>query len=297
MMHESEGNGLRSKLFQEAMHKSEGHGFRSQLLREVGQERKQCLALAEAAVRQRAALMNCSGVDVTVTVSKNEIRASSALGKEDCALHKQATDQNMAKSVCLPKRTPGLSGGPASVPGHGALGWNAEDDIAQADALKALRHIGERSRHTNELEVMLKESSLQKEAKEETCALKKQVASLQEALAKEWEQQAFMSQQMLCLEKELDSKEATITELESDLERKEEQLCQMPKCNKRDVGDYDARIKSLELQLRDRDQQLEAKDGHIMRLLSVLRQHRSNFLDDALDHPPLSHDGIIKVCC
>lgn len=273
---------------------NKGHELRNQLLREVGQERQQCLALADGAARKRTAL-NYSAVDITVTVPKNEVCTPSGFGYKDHDAVHGLRNPSQDTSGCLLKGTLGRSG-PTSVPGHGALGWNAEDDIAQADALRALRRLGEQSRRTGELEVMLKEQSPQTGAsQEELLALKSQVSSLQEALAKEWEQQAFMSQQMECLEKELDAKEVTINDLEEDLDSKVEQLSRMQRDQKQ-VADNDARIKSLELQLHDRDQQLEAKDGHIMRLLSVLRQHRSSFLDDTLEGLRVCPDGTIKVC-
>merc|ERR1712118_558414 len=119
-----------------------------------------------------------------------------------------------------------------------------------------------------------------KEQADELSSLQIQLASLKESLAKEREQRQSMQQQMLCLEQELDAKEATINELERDLERKDDELSKFRRFGTKPVGSDDARfdedrIRSLEHQLRDRERQLEAKDGHIVRLLSVPRQHPS----------------------
>lgn len=274
----------------------EGTDFQSQLLQQVRKERQQCFAVAEAAARQRASL-NCSLVDTVVKPPQEEIytarlsqptfqadqRPASSVplcgfgGQDLGAVQPEAAEVYMA-----------TSGGPASVPGHGATGWwNAEDDIAQADALRALRFLGEQSRRVSTLEAISEESSSRKAvAQEDLSTLQDQVASLEEALAKERDQRQSMQKQMLCLEQELDGKEATIGDFERAIERKEEELT-IARWGRK-TADDDVRVKALELQLRDRDRQLEAKDGHIMRLLSVLRQHRSAVVNLDEDYCKLS---------
>jgi predicted RNase H-like nuclease (RuvC/YqgF family) len=169
---------------------------------------------------------------------------------------------------------------PAAVPGHGASDWNAQDDIDQDDALKALQFLGEQIGRSSELEAKLAEASSHQEQGDGLIHLQIQLASLKESLAKEREQKESMQHQMMCLEQELDAKEATINDLERDLERKDEELSQVRRGQKRAIGCDDSRVKALEHQLHDRQQQLEAKDGHITRLLNVLRQHRGKYFDE-----------------
>lgn len=168
----------------------------------------------------------------------------------------------------------------AAVPGHGVTCWDVQDDVAQADALRALRLLGEQSQRSIELEAKLEDATLHQEQGDELSTLQKELASMKDCLAKEREQRESMQIQMMCLEKELDAKEGTINDLERDLERKDEELSQIRRGQKRTMVSDDARVKVLEHHLRDREQQLEAKDGHITRLLSVLRQHRGKYFDE-----------------
>jgi len=52
----------------------------------------------------------------------------------------------------------------------------------------------------------------------------------------------------------------------------------------------DARFKALRAQLLERERQLELKDQHISRLLNVLRQHRSIFVEDDPNGTPHAGD-------
>lgn len=249
-------------------HNDKDPGLRSQLLREVRQERQQCFAVAEAAARQRfQTALNCPASELSDTVAVFGIDSSS---------NGSPKQRNVN---CKPAPS-----GPASVPGHGAKGWGAEDDIAQADALRALRYLGDQTRRASELETAVAKSGSDREGNQDALAnLQRQIASLSESLAKERDQRESMQQQMLCLEQELDAKEATISDLERVLERKDEELVRRNQSRAAvDDGPHDRqdRVRTLEHQLRDRERQLEAKDGHITRLLSVLRQHRGIFLDE-----------------
>lgn len=268
-----------------------GTDFRSQLLQQIRQERQQCFAVAEAAARQRGfdrAALNYSALDNTAALTQQEI----------VNLDESRGDQRREDLGAVPQEALVESDDPDSVPGHGATGrWNAEDDVAQAEALRDLRLLGEQSRRVSTLEAISEESSPYKASvEEELSCLQGQIALLEQAVTKEREQRQSMQEQMLCLEQELDGKEAAISDFERALERKEEQLALARRGYKREVADEDARVKLLELQLRDREKQLEAKDGHIMRLLGVLRQHRSTLLDeDSCSPPRLSLADTVKV--
>lgn len=251
------------------MHSNKEPGLRSQLLKEVRQERQHCFAVAEAAARQRSAL-NCSATELSESLPSTPTH----LMVDGIEYHADMQNQIVNQSVPATRN-------PASVPGHGAIGWDAKDDIAQADALRALRFLGEQSRQKSELESKLAGTYTHQAAnKDELSSLQIQLASLKESLAKEREQRQSMQHQMMCLEQELDAKEATINDLERDLERKDEELSQVGRGQKRAIEGDDARVKALEHQLRDRQQQLQTKDDHIARLLNVLRQHRNKYSDE-----------------
>eukprot|EP00746_Dinoflagellata_sp_MGD_P161621 gnl/MRDRNA2_/MRDRNA2_88836_c0_seq1.p1 gnl/MRDRNA2_/MRDRNA2_88836_c0~~gnl/MRDRNA2_/MRDRNA2_88836_c0_seq1.p1 ORF type:complete len:261 (-),score=62.53 gnl/MRDRNA2_/MRDRNA2_88836_c0_seq1:168-950(-) len=239
-------------------------GPQSQLLQEVRLERQQCFAVAEAAARNSA--LDCSASKLSEPLS-----STLSLGSGEDKAGRQTPYTSRSMQV-IPV--------PAAVPGHGASDWNAQDDIDQEDALKSLQFLGEQIGRSSELEAKLAEAPSREEQGDELIHLQVHLASLRESLAKERDQRESMQHQMMCLEQELDAKEATINDLERDLERKDEELSHVQRGQKRAIGCDDSRVRALEHQLRDREQQLEAKDGHIARLLSVLRQHRGKYFDE-----------------
>jgi len=94
-------------------------------------------------------------------------------------------------------------------------------------------------------------------------------------------------QQVLCLEYELDGKEAALQVAERALDRRDAELQQVQlQVRLRQEGaagttnSDEIRVKALRQQLAERERQLDLKDQHISRLLSVLRQHRSIFVDE-----------------
>merc|ERR1711879_606227 len=99
-------------------------------------------------------------------------------------------------------------------------------------------------------------------------------------------------QQVLCLEYELDGKEAALQVAERALERRDADLQQaqlqlralqegtpLQPMGTSSLGE-EVRVNALQSQLLERERQLELKDQHISRLLNVLRQHRSIFVEE-----------------
>lgn len=238
-------------------------GLRDRLLREARNERERCLEVAQAAERKRS-----------------EFRAS-------C----HVATQTEPVVVLDGGGAAGLGAG--CYPPHGPLqhvvGWSAADSAAQAEALRTIALLGERGNQGRLSEGRIGELEAE---------LRAERASRQELdvqLSHERGRKDAAQQQVLCLEYELDGKEAALQVAERTLERRDADL-QQAQLQLRALQERgpsvafspgpgvaygeDARCKALRAQLLEREHQLELKDQHISRLLNVLRQHRSVFVEE-----------------
>lgn len=246
-------------------------GLRDKLLREARSERARCLEVAEAAERRRAELRGaCSVATQTDPVVFAPQGSSAALP---------------TVSVGAPTGT--LSEGTGQV-------WNTSDDAAQAEALRTIQMLGQRGSRINE--------SRATEIEEELRAERAARQELDNQVSHERSRKEAAQQQVLCLEYELDGKEAALQVAERALDRRDAELQQAQlQVRLRQEGaagttnSEEIRVKALRQQLAERERQLELKDQHISRLLNVLRQHRSIFVDEdstpmhSTDLSPRSH--------
>lgn len=175
--------------------------------------------------------------------------------------------------------------------------WSAADDAAQAEALHTISLLGTGNSRQSEGRVSALEAELRAER-----------ASRQEVdvqLGHERGRKEAVQQQVLCLEYELDGKEAALQVAERTLERRDAELQQAqlqvrsqaqlpggsmafgagaPSALGSQAGSMafsagpgaseDPRTRAMRSQLLERERQLELKDQHIARLLNVLRQGR-----------------------
>lgn len=232
-------------------------GLRDRLLQEARSERQRCLEVAEAAERRRS-----------------EFRAVVHVGAQ--------TDPVVILDGAgsLPGVT-GSSGATSSFASRPGV-WTHDDEEAQAEALRTIQLLGEcvgdhsrvAENRVSDLEVELR---MERESHEH----------FDSQLAQERSRKEALQQQVLCLEYELDGKEAALQVAERALERKSEDLqrVELQLQSLKEVTDQvaraggdDVRTKALRTQLVDRERQLQQKDQHIAHLISVL-QHR-NALDD-----------------
>jgi len=237
-------------------------GLRDKLLREARSERARCLEVAEAAERRR-----------------NELRGA-------CSVATQTDPVRIipeGSSAALPT----LSVGAPSAFSDGTQSWNTEDDAAQAEALRTIQLLKQRGSRLNESRA----TEIETEVRAERAARQE----LEGQVSHERSRKEAAQQQVLCLEYELDGKEAALQVAENALQRRDAELQQAQlQVRLRQEGaagttsSEEIRIKALRQQLAERDRQLELKDQHISRLLNVLRQHRSIFVED--DSTVLSTD-------
>lgn len=238
-------------------------GLRDRLLREARSERQRCLEVAEAAERRRAELRGISSVGIQT--------------EPVFLMDGPRTDGTGVLSA---------ASGPAS--------WTQSDESAQAEALRTILLLGERGNSSRHAEGRL--AQLEEELRAERAARQELGAqATHEAKGKEAAQQ-----QVLCLEYELDGKEAALQVAERALERRDAELQQVQlqlQTEQEGLDEYgggaassnaayeDARIRALRQQLMEREGQLDQKDQHIARLLVVLRQQRgSSNIDEYAGH-------------
>jgi len=254
----------------DARHNPSVSGLRDKLLREARSERARCLEVAEAAERRRAELRGaCSVATQTDPVAFAEDGASAALPTQSV-------------------------GAPTSLREGTVQQWNPEDDAAQAEALRTIQLLGQRGLRLNESRA----TEIEAELRAERAARQE----LDGQVSHERSRKEAAQQQVLCLEYELDGKEAALQVAERALERRDAELQQAQlQVRLRQEGaagtttSEEIRVKALRHQLAERERQLELKDQHISRLLNVLRQHRSIFVEEestvchSTDLSPRSH--------
>eukprot|EP00930_Biecheleria_cincta_P062972 TRINITY_DN48433_c0_g1_i1.p1 TRINITY_DN48433_c0_g1~~TRINITY_DN48433_c0_g1_i1.p1 ORF type:complete len:268 (-),score=72.36 TRINITY_DN48433_c0_g1_i1:123-926(-) len=159
-----------------------------------------------------------------------------------------------------------------------AMSWSKEDEEAQAEALRnieLLRQRGSRAGISDDKKIELESTVMFQ---------KKNNEDLTGQVAFERSRKEAAQQQVLCLEYELDGKEAALQILERQLEKREAELQQaMLALDGIAQGGGHAggepQVRALRAQLSEKDRQLELKEQHIAQLLSVLRQH-----EDSMSH-------------
>jgi len=238
-------------------------GLRDRLLREARSERARCLEVAEAAERRRAELRGvCHAATQTDPVAF-----------ADCSHHSSSV--------------PTTDVGAPAAPGTGAIAaWSQHDEAAQAEALRAIQMLGQRGSQSRFTESRAGE--LEAELRAERAGRQE----LDAQVTHERSRKEAAQQQVLCLEYELDGKEAALQVAERALERRDADL-QHAQLQLRALQEgaaaqstllasnsEEARVKALKSHLVERERQLELKDQHISRLLNVLRQHRSTFVEE-----------------
>uniref|UniRef100_A0A7S1QUK9 Uncharacterized protein n=1 Tax=Alexandrium catenella TaxID=2925 RepID=A0A7S1QUK9_ALECA len=243
-------------------------GLRDRLLREARSERARCLEVAEAAERRRAELR---GVTHVATQTDPVVIVDGS-----------------TQSSSIPTTVVGVPAaadlGPSDT---GAIpGWSQHDEAAQAEAMRTIQLLGQRGSQSRFSESRAGE--LEAELRAERAGRQE----LDAQVAHERSRKEAAQQQVLCLEYELDGKEAALQVAERALERRDADL-QQAQLQLRALQEgaaaqstlaasnsEEARVKALKSQLMERERQLELKDQHISRLLNVLRQHRSTFVEE-----------------
>jgi len=232
-------------------------GLRDKLLREARSERARCLEVAEAAERRRAELRGACSVATQTDPVLFAPEGSSA------ALPTLSVGAPTAFSDGLQRVASGT--------------WNTSDEAAQAEALRTIQLLGRRGINESRATEIEEELRAERAARQE----------LDSQVSHERSRKEAAQQQVLCLEYELDGKEAALQVAERAIERREAELQQVQlHVRLRQDGaagttnSEEIRARALRQQLAERERQLELKDQHISRLLNVLRQHRSIFVDD-----------------
>lgn len=165
-------------------------------------------------------------------------------------------------------------------------GWTAEDEAAQAEALRTIALLGQGGPGPSAAA-----DGRVVELEEQVRAERASRQELEVQVAHERSRKDAAQQQVLCLEQELDGKEEALRAAETELERQRLDLhkaqmqlrslqegggsLSMAATYSSGSGMEDLRLVGLKAQLNERDRQLELKDQHITRLLNVLQQHRS----------------------
>jgi len=138
-------------------------------------------------------------------------------------------------------------------------GWSTEDERLQQEAIRTIHLL----RHRAET---VQDSNITGRVKEG-----------------EWSWKEAAKQQVMCLEYELDGKEAALQLAEKHLEQREAELLevqqQLELLRAGDAAAEDAaRIRSLRNELEEKERQLELKDTHIQQLLAILNQHGTSLV-------------------
>lgn len=220
-------------------------GLKTSLLQQAREERQRCLAEQDAR-RQQA----------------GELRP---------VIH--ASTQTDPVSFGIADRRPSLSA--TALGAANAMSWSKEDEEAQAEALRnieLLKQRGSRAGISDEKKTELESTVMFQ---------KKNTEDLTGQVSFERSRKEAAQQQVLCLEYELDGKEAALQILERQLEKREAELQQaMLALDSIAQGGAQAggepQVRALRAQLSEKDRQLDLKEQHIAQLLSVLKQHEDS---------------------
>jgi hypothetical protein len=229
--------------------------LRDRLLQEARSERQRCLEVAEAAERRRS-----------------EFRGAASVGAqtENTNSTADALSMDVGSSSFAHRPSGSIDAG------FGAPPAERDEDKEQMEAIQALMKLDElgsttrlKEEHASVLCGQVHSERQQREKANELLA--------SERLCKESAQQ-----QVICLESELDSREAALQAAEDLVERRtaelgqalleisvlEEHCC---KPQSREAIILENECLNLRSQLNERDYQLELKDRHIAHLLTMLR--------------------------
>lgn len=156
-----------------------------------------------------------------------------------------------------------------------AMSWSKEDEEAQAEAfrnIELLKQRGSRAGISDEKKTELESTVMFQ---------KKNNEDLTGQVSFERSRKEAAQQQVLCLEYELDGKEAALQILERQLEKREVELQQamlaldgIAQGGAQPGGE--PQVRALRAQLSEKDRQLDLKEQHIAQLLSVLKQHEDS---------------------
>lgn len=232
-------------------------GLRDRLLREARSERQRCLEVAEAEAMSRTDLLRVS--HVAVQTDPVMVLAAPSEDRVTAASSMRATGD------------------------AGIQTWSAADDQAQSEALAMVQMLGERTGRGRQSEGLAWQMEDQLRAERAQCQER------EAQIAHERSRKEAAQQQVLCLEYELDGKEAALQVAEKALEHRDADLGQVQmqlralqegRAAGLDTGPLpiveSPQVSSLRAQLESAEQQLELKDQHIARLLNVLRQQRGD---------------------
>ncbi|CAE7368538.1 unnamed protein product [Symbiodinium pilosum] len=151
--------------------------------------------------------------------------------------------------------------------------WTSADDEAQAEALRRIDLLAKQALKASKAQTEMDSTTLERLNNERTLRQEAEKQLAQERMKREATQQ-----QVLCLEYELDGKEAALQVAERQLEQRDAELQevqqQMDGNSSNVLGSEDA-MRGLRTELEDKDRQLELKENQIEHLLRVLNQHGS----------------------
>lgn len=144
-------------------------------------------------------------------------------------------------------------------------GWSQEDERLQQEAIRTIEILRCRAEK-------VQDSS----------------TTSRKEMAPEWSWKEAAKQQVMCLEYELDGKEAALQLAEKHLEQRDAELQevhqQLELLRAGDAAAEDAaRIRSLRIELEEKERQLELKDTHIQQLMTILNQHGSSLVGGESD--------------
>jgi DNA repair exonuclease SbcCD ATPase subunit len=224
--------------------------LRDRLLQQARDEHQRCLEVAEAALGSRSEKRRHWDVGTQTETS-------------DCvnALPRSASQYSPRVS-------------PLDYTGSFCPVENCQDDKEQEEAIQALLKLNENRTQSQSSQV-------------HACQLTRQLQceraereKIQLQLAKEFASKEATQQQIFCLERELDAKEGALQASERRLARRDRDLKQaqlqiqvlQDACGHSPMSE-DPRCRQLRSQLSEREQQLEAREQQIARLVAVLRTH------------------------
>jgi hypothetical protein len=173
-------------------------GLRDKLLREARNERQRCLEVAEAAERRRLELRassNAAAQTDPVTIEGSTWGGTSALGTSTLS---SGVDGTMSRSP-----------------------WGVEDDQAQAEALQAIKMLGSCGSQAQQAE------SLIRKLEAELLLERQRRKEIEGNLNSERVRKEAAQEQVLCLEHELDGKEAALQVAERTLDQRESEVNQI----------------------------------------------------------------------
>lgn len=173
-------------------------GLRDRLLREARIERQRCLEVAEAAERRRLELRSSSNASAQtdpVIIEDSTSGSASALGSTTLS---SGVDGSVMRSP-----------------------WGLEDDQAQAEALQAIKMLGSCGSQAQQAEGLIRklEAELQLE--------RQRRREIETNLNSERVRKEAAQEQVLCLEHELDGKEAALQVAERTLDQRETEVNQI----------------------------------------------------------------------